>query len=144
MSLTCGGIQERSPSLVHKFLIVILKMVGCNKMAHSLLCTTILCSLMYHKDVVLVVVLCGQDLRKIMYNDNVAIVGALSKMLHVSNESSSLCIGQVSVLLKLLSLKGFLFRVLILILSSKFSIILVAIWACCRIVDVVNAFFWQH
>ena len=79
-----------------------------------------------------------------MYNDNVAIVGALSKMLHVSNESSSLCIGQVSVLLKLLSLKGFLFRVLILILSSKFSIILVAIWACCRIVDVVNAFFWQH
>ena len=79
-----------------------------------------------------------------MYNDNVPIVGALSKLLHVLDEGSSLCMGQILVLLKLLSLKGFLLKVLIPILSSKFSIILAAIWACCWIVDVVNVFLWQH
>ena len=54
---------------------------------------------MGHKDVVLIVVFSGVDLGEIMNDDDVSIVGALSKVLHVLHEGSSLIMGQLSMFL---------------------------------------------
>ena len=52
---------------------------------------------MGHEDVVLEVVLGGVDLQEIMDNDDVSVVGALSKALQIMDEGSSLVMGQLLV-----------------------------------------------
>ena len=54
---------------------------------------------MSHKNIVLEVVLGGGDLQEIMNNDDVSIVGALSKALQIMDECSSLVMGQLSVVI---------------------------------------------
>ena len=54
---------------------------------------------MSHENVVLEVVLSGVDLREIVHDDDVSIVGALSKALQIMDEGSSLVMGQLSVIL---------------------------------------------
>ena len=66
-------------------------------MQHSLSCSTSLSSFMGHEDVVLEVVLGGVDLQEIMDNDDVSVVGALSKALQIMDEGSLLVMGQLSV-----------------------------------------------
>ena len=91
---------------------MVLQVIGSNVVIYCLSCSTILGSFMGHKDVVLIVVLSGVDLREVMHNDDVSIVGALSKAVHVLHEASSLFMCQLSMFLQLLSFLLFFFSIL--------------------------------
>ena len=99
---------------------------------------------MGHKDVVLIVVLSGVDLREVMHNDDVSVVGALSKVVHVLHEAISLVMCQLLMFFQLLSFLLFFFSILSWILLSKVSVKFSTVWAACWIVDMVDSFLWQY